>query len=102
MAGVSGAVRATQPALPGLEGAPAVRRRRVVSPQALVGRWVYYLGRVRGGPPFGARGLVAGVRGGRVVVRFPRHGTWYVPLAFLGAAEEAPLAWPREALHGAD
>ena len=48
------------------------------------GKEVQYLGRVSGGPRFGAKGVVKETKGRRALVDLGRAGTWLVPYFFLG------------------
>jgi hypothetical protein len=47
------------------------------------GQGVMYLGRVDGGPKFGARGVVVETRGHKVVVDLGRGGIWHIPYYYL-------------------
>ena len=60
------------------------------------GAVVVYRGRVRGGPRFGAKGVVREVRGRRVVVNLAEGGVWHIPAYFLrGPLRPRPAARTR-------
>lgn len=52
------------------------------------GREVFYLGRVMGGPRYGARGTVRRALGRTAVVDMGRWGTWHIPYCFLSEATQ--------------
>ena len=47
------------------------------------GQEVTYLGRIHGGPGYGARGIVIEVRGRKARVNLGRAGIWNIPYYFL-------------------
>ena len=53
------------------------------------GTEVLYLGKVGGGPRYGARGVVKTALNRKAVVDMGRMGTWHVPYYFLGIKEAA-------------
>ena len=50
---------------------------------------VTYHGHIKGGPKFGATGVVQEVKGRRVVVDLYGWGTWHIPYYFLSTALKA-------------
>ena len=50
---------------------------------------VTYHGHIKGGPKFGATGVVQEVRGRRVVVDLYGWGTWHIPFYFLSTTLKA-------------
>ena len=73
---------------------PGMRDRS--SPQTVMGGWqlhpgveVTYRGNIKGGPKFGATGVVQEVRGRRVVVDLYGWGTWHIPYYFLSTTLKA-------------
>lgn len=50
---------------------------------------VTYRGHVRGGPRFGATGVVREMRGRRVVVDLQGYGIWHIPFYFLSTSLKA-------------
>ena len=56
------------------------------------GREVLYVGKLKGGPRFGARGLVKETLGRRAVVDMGRRGTWRIPYYYLAVPLEADPA----------
>ena len=56
------------------------------------GQEVTYLGKLRGGPRFGARGIVQDNLGRRAVVDMGHLGTWHIPYYFLAVPLEADQA----------
>ena len=64
--------------------------------QSVMGGWqlhpgveVTYRGHIKGGPKFGATGVVQEVRGRRVVVDLHGWGTWHIPFYFLSTTLKA-------------
>ena len=73
---------------------PGMRDRRSV--QTVMGGWqldpgveVTYQGHIKGGPKFGATGIVQEIRGKRVVVDLYGWGTWHIPFYFLSTTLKA-------------
>lgn len=62
---------------------PLYLRTRPVTFDLQPGQEVTYLGRVDGGPKFGARGIVVETKGRKVVVDLGRGGIWHIPYYFL-------------------
>ena len=62
---------------------PLYLRTRPVTFGLQPGREVTYLGRVEGGPRFGASGIVVEMKGRKVVVDLGRGGRWHIPYYFL-------------------
>ena len=50
---------------------------------------VTYHGHIKGGPKFGAIGIVQEIRGKRVVVDLYGWGTWHIPFYFLSTTLKA-------------
>ena len=66
------------------------------SAQTVMGEWqlrpgveVTYHGHIKGGPKFGASGVVQEVRGRRVVVDLYGWGIWHIPYYFLSTTLKA-------------
>ena len=73
---------------------PGMHERSAV--ETVLGGWqlhpgveVTYRGHIKGGPKFGATGVVQEVRGRRVVVDLYGWGTWHIPYYFLSTALKA-------------
>ena len=78
----------TQMIMPGMHDRSSV--------QTVMGGWqlrpgveVTYHGHIKGGPKFGATGVVQEVKGRRVVVELYGWGTWHIPYYFLSTALKA-------------
>ncbi len=71
------------PGMPWRRWAPVSRSR--LSP----GAEVEYVGRIAGGPRYGAMGVVKGVLARRALVDMGMSGKWLVPYYFLGVPGEA-------------
>jgi hypothetical protein len=66
------------------------------SAQTVMGGWqlrpgveVTYHGHIKGGPKFGATGIVQEIRGKRVVVDLYGWGIWHIPFYFLSTTLKA-------------
>ena len=84
----------TRPAGPAqlrMPGMPATNSMSEVASCCTVepGTQVLYVGKVGGGPRYGARGVVKTALNRKAVVDMGRMGTWHVPYYFLGIAEAA-------------
>ncbi len=81
-------VESTQMIMPGMPASGSL--------QGVLGGWqlrpgveVTYNGHIRGGPQFGASGIVREVRGRRVVVDLQGWGVWQIPSYFLSVRMKA-------------
>lgn len=73
------------PGMPVADSPSAVASCCTVEP----GTEVLYLGKIGGGPRYGARGVVKTALHRKAVVDMGRMGTWHVPYYFLGLREAA-------------
>ncbi len=82
------AVLVAQMPMPGM---PSFRQLDAVSLSQPVrpGSEVMYHGNIKGGPRFGAKGVVRETLGRRVVVDLDKYGTWHVPPYLLSAPVKA-------------
>ena len=64
---------------------PASASFRNIAP----GRKVLYLGRINGGPRYGAQGVVKQALSRKAVVDMGRIGTWHIPYYFLALPHAA-------------
>ena len=83
--------RQTEPAQLRMPGMPTADSTSEVASCCTVeaGTEVLYLGKIGGGPRYGARGVVKTALHRRAVVDMGRMGTWHVPYYFLGIREAA-------------
>ena len=72
----------TQMIMPGMHDRSPIRNV-AGGGQLRPGVEVTYHGHIKGGPKFGATGVVQEVRGRRVVVDLYGWGTWHIPYYFL-------------------
>ena len=78
----------TQMIMPGMHDLSSYRHAEV-GEQLRPGIEVSYNGHIKGGPKFGATGVVQEVRGRRVVVDLYGWGTWHIPYYFLSTTLKA-------------
>ena len=78
----------TQMAMPGMAPPSNLSVSDLVE-QVRPGSEVKYHGHVKGGPRFGAKGVVREILGRRVVVDLDKHGTWHVPFYLLAVPLKA-------------
>ena len=78
----------TQIPMPGIYPRTALTPR-MVSEQLPPGAEVTYHGHIRGGPRYGATGIVREIRGRRIVVDLLDGGVWHIPFYFLSAPQQA-------------
>ena len=83
-----GTVPATQIPMPGML-VPVHLDARTFTEPVRPGSEVMYHGNIKGGPRFGARGVVREILGRRVVVDLEQYGTWHVPPYLLSAPVKA-------------
>ena len=84
----SDTVTATQMIMPGMDAAGSFQsamRGGTLCP----GVEVTYRGHIKGGPSFGATGVVQEIRGRRVVVNLHEWGVWHIPFYFLSTSLKA-------------
>ena len=84
----SSTTTATQMIMPGMDDASpfhSVTSGGSLSP----GVEVTYRGHIKGGPSFGATGVVQEIRGRRVVVNLQGWGVWHIPFYFLSTSLKA-------------
>ena len=81
----------TSPEQLSIPGMPARQNpaEGVTAIQAVPGQEVIYLGKVRGGPRYGARGTVRRAKGKRALVDMGRSGAWHIPYYFLSSTRKA-------------
>ena len=93
MNGPSLTVSDTQIPMPGMP--ETLRPLPVASPWSLVpGQEVLYVGKIGGGPGFGARGIVRRALARKAVVDLGRWGIWHVPYHFLTLPHAVSLSSP--------
>ena len=69
---------------------PPVTAATNVSPGTVwPGCQVFYVGKLTGGPRYGAKGMVRRTLGRRAVVDMGRWGTWHIPYYFLSVPARA-------------
>ncbi len=73
---------ATQIPMPGI-AAPRNLDVSTLTEAVRPGSEVMYHGHIKGGPRFGAKGVVQEIRGRRVIVDLESHGKWHVPFYLL-------------------
>ena len=78
----------TQMIMPGMLDRSSVRTV-VAGGQLRPGVEVMYHGNIKGGPKFGATGIVQEVRGRRVVIDLYGWGIWHIPFYFLSTTLKA-------------
>ena len=81
----AGPAQLSMPGMPATDSTSEVASCCTVEP----GTKVLYVGKVGGGPRYGARGVVKTALHRKAVVDMGRMGTWHVPYYFLGIAEAA-------------
>ena len=80
--------RKTQLVMPGM--LDPFTDKAIAGPQRLsMGQQVVYVGRLRGGPRHGSRGVVRHSFGRKAVVDLDSGGTWHIPYYFLSVHARA-------------
>ena len=82
------AIAAIQMPMPSMPTPGNLSRSELIE-KVRLGSEVTYHGHVKGGPRFGARGVVRKILGRRVVVDLDTHGTWHVPFYLLAVPLKA-------------
>ena len=83
-AGDSSTAQLSMPGIP----SPALPSANASRANVWPGQEVLYIGRLKGGPRFGVRGVVKETLGRRAVVDMGRWGIWRVPYYFLSVPHE--------------